>query len=162
MSALKKEEILALIPQQRPMRFVDEILELDEDHILGAYTWKEEDCVESSPVARIVPSFKLVEMAAQIGNVAWCIYQMTKSVSPEEIKNLVGFFTEIRNGECKNIVYPGDRVACLATFGEEGYFRSNKLVSQVEIQFDGGPKDGQEVFFGVLAGMWVPKNYSKT
>jgi predicted hotdog family 3-hydroxylacyl-ACP dehydratase len=29
------EAVLALLPQQRPMRFVDEILELDDEHILG-------------------------------------------------------------------------------------------------------------------------------
>jgi hypothetical protein len=132
-------------------------LELDGEHVLGAYTWKNEDCEGYLAGNRVVPPFKLIEMAAQIGSVAWCIYHMTKSASPAEIKNLIGFFTEIRSGECKNFVRPGDRIACLATFGEDGYFRANKLVSQVEMQFDGGAKDGQEAFFGVLAGMWVPQ-----
>lgn len=158
MSTLENEAVLSLIPQQRPMRFVDEILELDEEHILGSYTWKKEDCEGYLSGTQIVPPFKLVEMAAQIGSVAWCIYHMRKNVSAAEIENLVGFFTEIRHCEYKNIVYPGDRVLCLASFGDEGYFRANKLVSQVEMQFDGGSKDGMEVFFGLVAGMWVPKN----
>lgn len=158
MSGLTKEKILTLIPQERPMRFVDEILELDEEHILGVYTWKKEDAVEYSGGVWRIPAAKLIEMAAQIGSVAWCIYHMRKNVSAAEIENLVGFFTEIRHCEYKNIVYPGDRVLCLASFGDEGYFRANKLVSQVEMQFDGGSKDGMEVFFGLVAGMWVPKN----
>lgn len=156
--SLSPAEILSLIPQQRPMRFVSEILELDGEHILGVYTWTQEDAEGYLPGALIIPSFKLIEMAAQIGSVAWCIYHMTQTRTPDEIQNLVGFFTEIRQGECKKVVYPGDRVACFASFGEDGYFRSNKLVSAVEMQFDGGPKDGQEVFSGVLSGLWVPKS----
>ena len=158
MSVLTREEVLALVPQRRPMRFIDEISELDEDHIIGSYTWKSEDCVGYCADGRIVPPFKLIEMSAQIGTVAWCIYHMALKLSVEEIQQLVGFFTQIERGVCKDVVQAGDRVACLATFGDGGYFRGTKLVSEVEIQFIGGPKDGREVFSGVIAGMWTPKN----
>ena len=154
MRGWSKEKILSLIPQQRPMRFVDEILELDEEHILGVYTWKPEDAVEylGRP---LIPPAKLIEMAAQIGNVAWCIYHMSRSVSEEELSRMVGFFAEIRRAECKKLVFPGDKIACFASFGEEGYFRSNKLLSEVQMQFDGGSQDGEDVFEGLLSGMWV-------
>ena len=156
MSGWGKEKILSLIPQQRPMRFVDEISELDEEHILGAYTWKQEDAVEY--LGRwLIPPAKLIEMAAQIGNVAWCIYHMSHSVSEEELSRMVGFFAEIRRAECKKLVSPGDKIACFASFGEEGYFRSNKLLSEVQMQFDGGAQDGEDVFEGLLSGMWVPR-----
>ena len=34
------EEVLAAVPQQEPFRFIDEILELGEDHIVAAYTFR--------------------------------------------------------------------------------------------------------------------------
>ena len=33
---LNPEEVLELLPQQEPFRFIDEILEVDEDHIVAA------------------------------------------------------------------------------------------------------------------------------
>lgn len=158
MSALTNAEVLSLVPQQRPMRFIENILEVDEEHILGTYTWENEDCTGYAPDNKTVPPFKLIEMAAQVGSVAWCIYHMALKMTPDEIKQLVGFFTQIEKGEFREVVRAGDKIACMATFGQEGYFRGNKLVSHVEIQFDGGPRDGQEIFSGEISGMWVPKN----
>ncbi len=160
MAALSKDEVLAMVPQRRPMRFIDEITELDDEHIIGAYTWKTEDCAGHSPEDGIVPPFKLIEMSAQIGNVAWCIYQMALEISPDDIRQLVGFFTQIEQAAFKSVVRPGDKVACMGTFGEECYFRGTKFVSQGELQFDGGPKDGEEIFSALISGLWVPKNSS--
>lgn len=158
MNDLTKTEVLARVPQQRPMRFLDEIVEVDEEHILTRYTWKDEDCAGHFPGNPVVPGVKLVEMAAQTGNVAWGIYLMAHRTSAEDLQQMVGFFTEIEKGVFKKMVRPGERVACQATFGEEGYFRGNKLVAEVEIQFDGGPKDGETIFIGKTSGMWVPKD----
>jgi 3-hydroxyacyl-[acyl-carrier-protein] dehydratase len=157
MSVLTPAQILAMVPQQRPMRFVEELLEIDEEHILGAYTWKEEDCLGYSPDGKLVPPFKLIEMAAQIGSVSWCIWLMAQEISVDEIRQLVGFFTEIRAGEFRSPVHAGDRLLCQATFDEDGYFRKSKILTRVEMQFDGGPKDGETVFTGLISGMWVPK-----
>lgn len=157
MTVLTADQVLSLVPQQKPMRFIDKILELDEDHILGRYTWTAQDCAGFLPGSKVVPGFKLVEMAAQIGNVSWCIYHMAMTTAPAQFARLVGFLTEVRRGVCTGVVHPGDTVACLATFDDEGYFRGNKLVSRVEMQIEGGPRDGQEVFSGLISGMWVPR-----
>ena len=37
------DQILALLPQQRPFRYVDEILEVDEQRIVGRYTFREDE-----------------------------------------------------------------------------------------------------------------------
>ena len=156
MTILSPSEVLSLIPQQSPMRFIEKIMELDAEHILGTYTWTLSDCKGYMPGGKVVPPFKLIEMAAQVGTVAWCIYHMALKMAPEEIRQLVGYFTQIEKGEFKEVVHEGDKVACMATFGE-GYFRGNKVVAHVEIQFDGGPKDGREIFSGEISGLWVPK-----
>ncbi len=157
MTVLTPEQVLALVPQQRPMRFVDSILEIDAEHILGGYTWTTEDCRGYRADSALVPPFKLIEMAAQIGSVAWCIWLMSQEISREEINHLVGFFTEIREGKFLKSVHAGDRLLCQGTFDEDGYFRRNKILTRVEMQFSGGPKDGEIVFVGMISGMWVPK-----
>jgi 3-hydroxymyristoyl/3-hydroxydecanoyl-(acyl carrier protein) dehydratase len=156
--SLTPEQILKYVPQQRPMRFVDSLLEIDEEHILGGYTWNAEDCVGYRADGKLVPPFKLIEMAAQIGSVAWCIWLMSQELPIEEIQQLVGFFTELQRGEFLNPVHAGDRLLCQATFDEDGYFRKKKILTRVEMQFDGGPKDGETVFTGMVSGMWVPKS----
>lgn len=157
MTKLTPEQVLAMVPQQRPMRFVDTLLEIDEEHILGGYTWTAEDCRGASPDGQTVPRFKMVEMAAQIGSVAWCIWLMARESTPEEIAQLVGFFTEIREASFSGVVHAGDRVLCQATFDEDGYFRKNKILTRVEMQIDGGTRDGETVFSGLVSGMWVPR-----
>lgn len=155
---LSRDEVLALLPQARPMRFVDEILELDDEHILATYTWKDEDCEGHFPGDPVVPGVKLIEMAAQVGSVAWCIHHLAASHSVEEIRQMVGLFTGIERGVFKKVVRPGETVAAQATFGESGFFRGNKLVSSVEIQLVGGARDGEEVFEGLLSGLFVPRD----
>ena len=39
---LSPEEVLAMVPQQEPFRFIDEIVELDDDHIVATYTFRED------------------------------------------------------------------------------------------------------------------------
>lgn len=157
MTALSCKEVLALLPQQSPMRFVDSILELDFEHIVGSYLWKREDCEHYTPGRDAVPPFKLVEMAAQVGTTAWCIYHMAKERTAEEVKHLVGVFTQIERFSLAEVVRPGDTVVCEAVFGEEGYFRGNKIVSEVRACFRGGERDGRLAFSGLLSGLFIPK-----
>jgi hypothetical protein len=42
-------------------------------------------------------------------------------------------------------------------FGEEGYFRRNKILSEVSVSYLGGRFDGEEIFRGLIAGVWVPR-----
>jgi hypothetical protein len=150
-------QLLSLIPQRPPMRFVDVITEVDDEHILGQYTWTPDDCQGYMPNRLVVPPFKLMEMAAQIGNVAWCLYHMRASCAAD-VGARVGVMTEIQDATCApRLVKAGETVSCVGHFGEDGFFRSPKLLSAVELRLAGGPDDGLEVFSGMISGLWIPK-----
>ena len=38
-----KHEVLQLVPQQEPFRFIDEIISLDDEQIVGAYRFRENE-----------------------------------------------------------------------------------------------------------------------
>ena len=74
-AAIRPEEVLALVPQQAPFRFIDEILELDDEHIVAAYTFPSDaDFYRGHfPGNPITPGVILIETMAQAGVVA--LYQ---------------------------------------------------------------------------------------
>ena len=37
-----RQEVLQLVPQQEPFRFIDEIISLDDEQIVGAYRFRED------------------------------------------------------------------------------------------------------------------------
>ncbi len=61
-------EILALVPQQEPFRFIDEIVSIDEEKIVGAYRFREDAFFYRGhfPGNPITPGVILIETMAQI------------------------------------------------------------------------------------------------
>jgi 3-hydroxymyristoyl/3-hydroxydecanoyl-(acyl carrier protein) dehydratase len=153
MSDLTPAEILELLPHRRPCRFVDEILELDGEHALTKYTWREEDCAGHFPGNPVVPGVKMLEMAAQSAVVAWGLF--LKGVKGDD---QAAFFTGADRVVFKKSVRPGDTSVCRASFGKNGTFADGRMAADIELKFLGGPKDGETILAGTIAGVWAPKD----
>ncbi len=147
-----RERILKAVPQQRPFRFIDEILELDGDHIVGAYRFREDEDFYRGhfPDRPITPGVILIETMAQTGVVAFGIYLVTagNDRSLEEAKGLRTLFTVAENVEFNGLVKPGERVIIRA---EKVYFRRGSLKAKIAMERE----SGEVVCSGVLAGMGV-------
>ena len=152
-----KEKILQMIPHQPPMRFISDILEVDDHHLISLYTWTVGDCAGHFPDFPVVPGVKIIESAAQAGCVAFGLYHLLKENNGLINLGQIGLFTSIERGVFKEIVRPGDKVAMHAEFGEEGYFRNPKIVVEVRAIFQNGRLAGEEAFYGQLSGVWIPK-----
>ncbi len=147
---LTPKQVLDLIPQQDPFRFIDDILELDDDHIVGTYRF----CPDSDfyrghfPGYPVTPGAIMVESLAQVGIVALGIYLLARESEADTAK-VTTLFTDL-NVEFSGIVNPGDRVTITA---EKIFFRRLKLRSKAKMQLD----DGTIVCSGIVSGMGIPK-----
>lgn len=147
--------ILKAVPQQPPFRFIDEIIELDEDHIVGAYRFRENEYFYKGhfPGRPITPGVLLIEAMAQTGVVALGLYltMLQNNISRKETKELMTLFTFAETVEFNGIVLPGERVIVR---GEKVYFRRGSLKTKVRMERE----NGSLVCLGILAGTGVTLN----
>jgi 3-hydroxyacyl-[acyl-carrier-protein] dehydratase len=149
MSALSPAEVLALVPQQPPFRFLDEIVELSPAGIVGRYTFRRDEGFYAGhfPDMPITPGVILLETMAQTGVVALGIYLKALEVDGEELARWRSVFTDAEV-EFVDAVLPGETVICRA---EKVFWRRNKLRSRVEMT----RPDGRVVAACTLAGLGV-------
>lgn len=149
MSELSKEEILKLIPQQHPFRFIDEILSISDDEISATYTYKQDESFYEGhfPNRPVTPGVIILETAAQTGIVAFGLYLASKELEPAKMNEMLTLFTDA-NIEFTGMVKPGDRITVTA---KKKFFRRLKIRSQVECKLD----DGTVVLSGEISGMGV-------
>jgi 3-hydroxyacyl-[acyl-carrier-protein] dehydratase len=116
--------VLAAVPHRPPFRFIDEIVEIDREHIVAAYRFlPDADFYRGHfPGNPITPGVLLVEAMAQAGVVAHGIYLVGGE------STVVTLFTEA-TVEFTGIVRPGQRVLVR---GRKLVFRRNLLRSAVE------------------------------
>ena len=142
-------DVLSALPQRPPFRFVDEILELDDEHIVAAYRFPEDaDYYRGHfPGNPITPGVLLLETMAQAGVVAHGIYLLARHAAPED-ERMLTLFTDA-TVEFTGVVRPGDRVIVRA---KKLLFRRRLLRSAVELALE----NGRVVCSGTLSGMGVP------
>lgn len=140
------EQVLAAIPQQTPFRFIDDIIELSDDHIVGRYTFRTDEFFYAGhfPGRPVTPGVILLEAMAQTGVVALGIYNALKAGGN---LNLVTLFTDAEV-EYNAMVLPGETVTIK---GQKLFLRRGKIRSKVEMF----KADGTLAATGALSGMGV-------
>jgi len=150
---LMKERVLSMVPQQPPFRFIDDILVLDEEHIIGTYRFRSDEYFYRGhfPGLPITPGVILIETMAQTGVVAFGLYLSTLPGGKQKgIEDPITLFTLAENVEFTGVVGPGE---CVTITGKKVYFRGNQL--KVDISM--ARPNGEEVCSGTLAGKGIPR-----
>ena len=148
---LSPGELLALIPQQEPFRFIDEIVSVDDNGIEARYRWKAgADFYRGHfPGNPVTPGVLLVECMAQAGIVGLGIYLLVKQEASADLEKIVTVFTDA-SVDFSGLVRPGDSVRVTA---KKVFYRRRKLRSEVEMHLE----DGTLVCSGIVSGMGVPQ-----
>jgi len=149
--ALTPAETLALVPQQEPFRFIDEILEIDADHVVATCTFRPDaDFYRGHfPGNPVTPGVLLIEAMAQAAVVAQGIWIVACDGGVEATQKLVTVFTDA-DVEFSGLVPPGTKVRIE---GHTVFFRRNKLRARAQMSLE----DGTVVCSGTLSGMGVPR-----
>ncbi len=148
------KEVLALVPQQEPFRFIDEIISLDEAEITGAYRFREDEFFYRGhfPGRPITPGVILIETMAQIGATAFGIYLLAcqKKMRPAAMDMPLSLFSSVDGVEFNGMVMPGERVIVK---GKKNYFRKGILKVDTTLERE----NGEIVCLGTLTGVMVEK-----
>jgi 3-hydroxyacyl-[acyl-carrier-protein] dehydratase len=146
------EQVLEQVPQRAPFRFIDEILEMDAEHIVGAYRFRDDEYFYRGhfPGLPITPGVILVETMAQTGVVAFGLYLAMLGQAGKAMEDPVTLFTLADSVEFMGVVLPGERVVIS---GKKVYFRGNQLKVSVSM----ARPDGEVVCSGTLAGKGIPR-----
>ncbi|MEL6390569.1 MAG: hydroxymyristoyl-ACP dehydratase [Bacteroidota bacterium] len=137
-------EIISRLPYGPEFQFVDDILEVSEEHIVGTYVFRPDHYFYKSHFIDhpVTPGVILIECCAQIGLVCLGIY-----LSDDKSQNVAFTNSEM---EFYKPVYPGESVSVSST---RIYYRHHKLKCKVLMTNDAG----ETICRGVLAGMTIQK-----
>ncbi len=142
---MTKEEIISKLPYSKPFLFVDELLHIDENGVVGTYTFDEKldfykGHFKDNP---ITPGVILTEVMAQIGLVCLGIYLLNFEFNSTTLIALTS--TEI---DFLKPVFPNEKVTVIS---EKIYFRFGKLKCKVVMK----NQNDEEVCSGTIAGIIV-------
>ncbi len=149
---LTAEDVLSLLPQQKPFRFLDRLTAIDEQGARGEYTFRPDEFFYRGhfPGDPVTPGVILIETMCQTGLVAFGIYLLGLEAPREEVARTVTLFTD-SEVEFERIVRPGETVRVAA---EKVFWRRRKLRSRVVLTL----ADGTPVAKGTVSGMGVVRH----
>ena len=133
-----------LLPYRRPFLFVDRLLEIDDESVVGEYTFRpDEDFYRGHfPENPLTPGVILIECMAQIGLVAFGIF--LSGVYRSGFLDAFAFTST--NVDFLKMVRPGERVTVSA---EKVYWRFGKLKVRCTMK----NQQGETVCKGNMSGM---------
>ncbi|MEM1120872.1 MAG: 3-hydroxyacyl-ACP dehydratase FabZ family protein [Bacteroidota bacterium] len=140
------EKILSLLPYTHPFLFVDSLEKLDDEGVVGTYTYPASSYFYQGHFINypITPGVILTETMAQIGLVCLGLFLMKDKIKEETtlpamvmVSNETNYFLP---------VYPGEKVKVIS---KKVYFRFGKLKCQVEMR----NAQNKLVCKGAIAGM---------
>ncbi len=150
MDDFQRRRLLALLPQARPFRFVDELLEVDREHVLCKYTFRHDEFFYPGhfPGEPITPGVILTEAMAQ-AMALHALYLLSLDLPAVEVENHRALLTDAQV-EFRRPVLPGQTVYMRSVATA---WRRKKLRAEVELR-DGA----DQVFaFGTMSGMGVSR-----
>lgn len=136
-------KIIAQLPYQKPFLFVDEILQVDADGVVGSYTFKHDEYFYPGHFTNypVTPGVILTEVMAQIGVVCLGIFLLKNELKSEYVISLTS--TEM---EFLKPVYPNDKVTVTSI---KRYYRFQKLKCDITMT----NSIGEVVCKGTIAGI---------
>lgn len=144
---MSPEEILRRIPQKPPFRFIDRVVAVDEERIVGEHTYDPDAWFYRGhfPGDPVTPGVILLETMCQTGLVAFGIHLL--SLEPAVDGRLVTLFTDA-HVDFEAMVLPGETVRVEA---ERISWRRGKLKVKATVT----RSDGVVACRGEVAGMGV-------
>lgn len=137
-------DIINTIPHKTPYRFVDEIIEVSESHIVGNFLLRPDFDFYAGhfPGSNLTPGFIVTEIMAQIGILGLGIY-----LNRDRIHEIKGAFLASCEIKFKHPSYAGDLLTVEST---KIYFRFNKLKCAIKAFNQKGDLVCSGVFSGII------------
>jgi 3-hydroxyacyl-[acyl-carrier-protein] dehydratase len=145
------EEVLEILPQKRPFRFVDALLRLDDQGAEGRYRFREDEVFYAGhfPGWPVTPGVILIEAMAQVAVVAHGIYLYALEYGRDDLAGMFTAFVDVQ-AEFLTVVRPGDEVRVVS---EKVFFRHKKIRSRVEMRL----ADGRMAATATMSGIGVSR-----
>jgi beta-hydroxyacyl-ACP dehydratase FabZ len=146
---LTADEVLKLIPQQRPFRFIDRLVELNEARAVGEYTYRADESFFAGhfPNRPVMPGVLIIEALAQVGGVVMlCVH---------ENHGKIAYLMSIDSAKFRQPVFPGDtlrlEVEVVKSRSKTGQcigkaYVGSRLICEAEVKFavvDGNNSEGK-------------------
>ena len=142
---LTPEQVLDLIPQQRPFRFIDRLVELGEASAVGEYTFRDDETFYAGhfPGHPVTPGVILIETMCQTGLVALGIHLLGMELPAREVAKTVTLFTDAEV-EFERVVGPG---------GDGARLRREDVLEKEEAEIEGRAEAGRRDLRGRRHGL---------